>query len=306
MTRVGEEGSRLELVVSGSGERLDRYVAQRCPHTSRSHIQRLIGEGRVTVNGRAARESLRLRDGDRIEALIPPPSPPQPQPQPMPLSIVYEDGDILVVNKPAGLTVHPAAGHPDHTLVNAVLAHCPQLAAGGAARPGIVHRLDRDTSGLMVVAKNEAAYQHLTRQWRARSVLKRYTVLVFGRLSPRSGTIEAPIGRDPGQRKRMAVVSEGREARTHYRVVEYIDSYSLLEVTLETGRTHQIRVHLSAIGFPVVGDGVYGRKSPLVARQFIHACCLGLRLPSSDEWVEFSAGLPPDLAQSLERITAEP
>jgi 23S rRNA pseudouridine1911/1915/1917 synthase len=295
--------NKLDFTVTTEGIRLDKYIAQVCPELSRSYVQRLIREGYITVNDRAAKGSLQLNTGDKINAVIPPPAPPTPLPEEIPLSIVYEDNDLLVVDKPAGLAVHPAPGHPSHTLVNAVLSHCPDFAIGGSMRPGIVHRLDKNTSGLMVVAKNDAAQQNLSNQIKARSVLKRYLVLVQGRLSPERGIIEAPIGRDPSNRKRMTIVSQGREARTHYLVIRYLDSYTLLQVTLETGRTHQIRVHLSAIGFPVVGDEVYGRKSPILGRQFVHACHLGFKLPSSGEYVEFSSMLPPDLEDALERIS---
>jgi 23S rRNA pseudouridine1911/1915/1917 synthase len=204
------------------------------------------------------------------------------------------------------MTVHPAPGHSRHTLVNAVLAHCPDLAADGSMRPGIVHRLDKNTSGLMVVAKHEAARQHLIDQFKSRTVLKRYIALVEGHLSPEEGIIEAPIGREPRSRKRMSIVEDGREARTAYRVLKHTDGCTLLELTLQTGRTHQIRVHLSAIGYPVVGDDVYGRKSPassLLNRQFLHACRLGFKLPSSGQWVEFRSDLPKDLEGALERIS---
>ncbi len=297
--------TRLQFTVTRAGIRLDKYIAEQCPELSRSYIQKLIGEGLVTVNGRAAKAGMRLDIGDSITALIPPPTPASHLPESIPLNILYEDSDIIVVDKPAGLTVHPAPGHPSHTLVNAILAHCPHLPGiGGTARPGIVHRLDKNTSGLMVVAKNDAAQQNLSSQIKARSVMKRYLVLVAGHLSPERGVIEAPIGRDPRHRKRMAVVSTGREARTQYRVLRYIDSYTLLEVTLETGRTHQIRVHLSAIGYPVMGDEVYGTRSPHLKRQFVHAHHLGFRLPSSGEHVEFSSELPPDLEQALQRISS--
>ncbi len=293
---------KLQFTVTRAGVRVDKYVAEECPELSRSYVQRLIQEGYVTVNGRAVKASLRLNIGDRIDAVIPPPAPSTPLPEEIPLNIVYEDDDLLVVDKPAGLTVHPAPGHPSHTLVNAILSHCPDIAIKGSVRPGIVHRLDKNTSGLMVVAKNDAAQQYLSNQIKARSIVKRYLVLVHGRLSPEKGLIEAPIGRDPSNRKRMAVVSTGREARTKYRVIKYLDNYTLLEVTLETGRTHQIRVHLSAIGFPVAGDEVYGMKSPQLKRQFVHASSLGFRLPSTGQYVEFSSKLAPDLEESLRRI----
>ena len=295
---------RLDFIVNRSGIRLDKYLAQECAELSRSYVQRLINDGCVIVNSNVAKGSLKLNIGDRITALIPPPGPPTPLPEEIPLAIVYEDKDLLVVDKPAGLVVHPAPGHPGYTLVNAILAHCKDIEISGTMRPGIVHRLDKNTSGLMIVAKNDAAQQNLSNQIKARSVLKRYLVLVQGHLSPESGVIEAPIGRDPGNRKVMAVVSEGREARTQYRVIRYMDNYTLLEVTTETGRTHQIRVHLSAIGFPVVGDEVYGRRSQIIKRQFLHACHLGFRLPSSGEYVEFSSNLAQDLEEALERISS--
>lgn len=293
---------KIELVASEAGNRLDIYVAANCTQISRSHVQRLINEGLISVNGRSSKSGYKLREGDRIVIEIPSPQPIAPQPEDIPLSILYEDDDVLVIDKPAGLTVHPAPGHHEHTLVNAILAHCPSLSINGSIRPGIVHRLDRDTSGVMMIAKNDAAQRSLSDQIKSRSVLKQYTVLVFGQLSPEKGVIEAPIGRDPGDRKRMAVVGSGREARTRYSVTKYYKGYTLLEVTLETGRTHQIRVHLSALGFPVVGDGVYGKKSDVVARQFVHASRLGFNLPSNGKWVEFTAPLPVDLVEAVERV----
>jgi len=201
------------------------------------------------------------------------------------------------------MTIHPAPGHPSHTLVNAILSHFPHLAEiGGSLRPGIVHRLDKDTSGVMLVAKHSAAQANLAGQFKARSVVKAYFVLVKGRLTPDNGIIEASIGRDPRNRKLMAVVAKGREARTQYHVIKYVGNYTLLEVRPETGRTHQIRVHLSPIGYPVVGDKVYGVKSPHLSRQFMHASRLGFKLPSTGEYVEFKSELPPDLARALEDI----
>jgi 23S rRNA pseudouridine1911/1915/1917 synthase len=292
------------FIADKPGERLDKYVCQQHPELSRSHVQKLIAEGYITVNDQKGKPGLRLSKGDRLKLVIPPAPPSRLVPEAMPLNILYEDADLLVVDKPAGLTVHPAPGHPSHTLVNAILSHFPHLAdIGDSLRPGVVHRLDKDTSGVMLVAKNSAAQADLAQQFKSHSVTKAYLVLVKGKLEPENGVIEAAIGRDPRNRKRMAVVAGGREARTEYRVVKYIGDYTLLEVRTETGRTHQIRVHLAAIGFPVAGDKVYGVKSPYLSRQFMHACRLGFKLPSTGEYVEFKSELPPDLAQALEDIS---
>jgi 23S rRNA pseudouridine1911/1915/1917 synthase len=293
------------LVVDEPGARLDKFVNERCPELSRTQAQKLIADGHITVNGRPARPGLKLAAGDRIAIELLPPPPSSLSPEAIPLKIVYEDDDLLVIDKPAGLTVHPAPGHPNHTLVNAILSHLSELPeTDDWRRPGIVHRLDKDTSGLMLVAKNSAAHRNLTEQFRSRSVVKSYLVLVQGRLTPPDGIIEAPIGRDRGRRERMAVVAagHGREARTHYHVVRHIGHYTLLEVRPETGRTHQIRVHLAAIGYPVVGDAVYGVKSIHLSRQFLHAARLGFYLPATGEFVEFQADLPPDLTQALKEI----
>jgi 23S rRNA pseudouridine1911/1915/1917 synthase len=291
------------FIADKPGVRLDKYLCDKLGELSRAHLQRLIADGFVTVNGQLAKAGLKLNVGDRLRVALPPPPPSPLTPEAIPLNIIYEDDDLLVVDKPAGLTVHPAPGHTAHTLVNAILARFPRLASlGDSLRPGIVHRLDRDTSGVMAVAKNSSAQAKLIEQFRARSVAKAYLVLVKGKLTPESGVIEAPVGRDPRNRKRMAVVAKGREARTEYRVIKYIGDYTLLEVKPETGRTHQIRVHLSAIGFPVVGDKMYGVKSPFLSRQFIHASRLGFKLPSTGEYKEFKSELPADLAQALEEI----
>lgn len=284
---------------SVSGVRLDKYLTQLLPEYSRAYLQRLIKEGHILVNGAGTKASRKLSEGDIITVELPPRVTPL-MPERIPLSVVYEDDDVLVIDKPAGLTVHPAPGHPDHTLVNAILAHCPDLViTGDQTRPGIVHRLDKDTSGLMVVAKNEASRQHLLSQFKSRAVTKRYLVLVKGKLCPEDGVIKAPIGRDPRNRKKMAIIEAGKEATTKYHVRRYLGNYSLLEITPITGRTHQIRVHLSAIGYPVVGDSVYGVKSLHLKRQFVHASCLGFRLPSTEEYREFTSPLPEDLEQAL-------
>ena len=275
------------------------------------------------VNGSGSKASSKVRRGDRITLTVPPPRPTEVVPQWMPLTVVYQDEHIAVIDKPAGLAVHPGPGHSDHTLVNALLAICPDIqGVGGEIRPGIVHRLDKDTSGLMVVAKTHQAHLDVSGQIKARQVDKGYLALAVGKVEPAVGMIDEPIGRDPHHRKRMAVAPDGREARTRYRVLEYIvpsggapmpsggvrmpsggvrAGYSLLEVVLETGRTHQIRVHLSFIGHPLMGDGIYGRSSPLLGRQFLHANRLGFRHPATGEPVEFRSELPPELSAVLDR-----
>jgi len=299
-----ETARTIRLVVDKAGLRLDRYISQSCAELTRSYIQKLIEEGRVTVNSRAVKPSHKPRIGDVIVINVPPPSPsPALIPEEIPLTIIYEDDDLMVVDKPADMTVYPAPGHPSRTLMNAILAHCPEISAiDSSVRPGIVHRLDKDTSGLIVVAKNKAAQLNLAAQLKKRTMLKRYSVLVKGRPAPEEGVIEAPIGRHPKDRKRMAVVPQGREARTSYRVVRHFKGYSLVEATLHTGRTHQIRVHFSAIGCPVAGDPVYGVRLPYLKRQFLHAFLLGFTLPSTGEYAEFRSELPAELQQVLERL----
>lgn len=293
------------LVAEKSGARLDKYVTEQCPELSRTRVQKLIGDGYITVNDHIAKAGLKLNVGDRLTVSLPPPAPSSLQPEAIPLNIIYEDDDLLVVDKPAGLAVHPAPGRSAHTLVNAVLSHLVSLPdTGDWRRPGIVHRLDKDTSGVMLVAKNSAAHQNLSDQFKSRSVVKAYLALVKGHLTPQDGIIEAPIGRDRRHRERMAVVAKdkGREAQTQYHVVSYIGNYTLLEVRPQTGRTHQIRVHLAAIGYPLVGDKVYGVKSSYLSRQFLHASRLGFKLPSAGEYIEFTSELPPDLQQALKTL----
>jgi 23S rRNA pseudouridine1911/1915/1917 synthase len=228
-------------------------------------------------------------------------------PQDIPVGIVYQDDDIVVVDKPAGLSVHPGPGHPDGTLVNALLARCPDIrGVGGELRPGIVHRLDRDTSGLLVVAKSQLAHQRLTEQMKLRAITKEYQAVAVGMVTPDTGTIDAPIARHPYHRQRMAVVEDGRAARTHYRTAENLNGHTLLTVSLETGRTHQIRVHLAHIGFPVLGDQVYGRASQILDRQFLHAARLGFHHPITGEWSEHESPLPPKLARTLRELRNSP
>ncbi|MBN1188750.1 MAG: RluA family pseudouridine synthase [Dehalococcoidales bacterium] len=294
-----------QLKVEEGGIRLDLYVSTKCPGLSRSQARKLIDNANVKVNGATARPALKLREGDSVDVSVPPPPPSTLSPEDIPVRILYEDEDLLVVDKPPGLTVHPAAGHRSHTLVNALLAHLKDVASGENERPGIVHRLDKDTSGLILVARNTAAHMNLAEQFKKHAITKVYIALVHGRLTPEEGIIEADIGRDPRDRKRMAVVSRGREARTEYKVLRYIQNYTLVEVRPRTGRTHQIRVHLAAIGFPVAGDATYGARSPFLNRQFLHACKLRFRLPSSGEWKEFVSELPADLSEALENIAGK-
>lgn len=294
----------VKLIVDTSGIRIDRFISEKYPELSRTHAKKLIQAGHITVNGNTVKAGFILNLGDSLSIRIPSPESSHLEAEFIPLSIIYEDKDLLVVDKPAGLTVHPAPGNPKHTLVNAILAHFPNLPdRDESLRPGVVHRLDKDTSGLILIAKNRIALTNLANQFKNRSVIKTYLVLVKGHLSPRKGFIEAPIGRDLYNRKRMAVVENGRHARTEYRVLKYVGDCSLLEVKLETGRTHQIRVHLSAIGYPVVGDITYGVKSPILWRQFVHAHRLGFKLPSSGEYMEFISKLPLELEETLNKIT---
>ncbi|SRR5579875_184776 len=291
------------------GQRLDRYLVGVLDNISRSGVQQLIEENQVLVNGRASKPGYMLRNGDKIQVLQVSRSPVgNLQPQPLPLDIVYEDADLLVLNKPAGMVVHPAPGHSNDTLVNALLARYPELAGrGGIAeedglRPGIVHRLDKDTSGLLIVAKNARTQSTLARQMKEHKVTKRYLALVEGVVALDQGSIDAPIGRDPRNRQQMAVTTVGsRQARTRFRVLQRFKRHTLLLLQLETGRTHQIRVHLKAIGHPVVGDQTYGsaHAHPPLNRQFLHAYQLIFTHPTSGETLELEAPLPPDLQNVL-------
>lgn len=289
-----------------AGERLDRVLAARFPQLSRAQLQRLIRSGAITVNDAVVRPAYRLTPGDRITVTFP--EEPTVRPESLPLDIIYEDEYLLVVNKPAGMVVHPAARMVSGTLVNALLAHCSQVAdVGGPDRAGIVHRLDRETSGLIVVAKNSEVHASLQRQFQRRLVRKTYVALVEGEVHPREGIVEVPIGRDPKDRTRMAVSRTGRPAVTQYRVVEFFPQYTLLEVRPHTGRTHQIRVHLAWLGYPVVGDRVYGRRRQtlLPDRHFLHARELAFTHPITGEKLVLSAPLPPELAALLNRMRRE-
>lgn len=292
--------------IAESGEaRLDAYLAaQQEVGLSRSRIKALLDEGHVTVNGNEKpKASQSVLPGDEICLVVPDPEPYDLTPEPIPLNVVFEDEDVLVINKPRGMVVHPAAGNWTGTLVHAVLDHVDDLEGiGGELRPGIVHRLDKDTTGLLVIAKNERSMAALQDQIRTHTARRIYWALVHGNTMPDTGRIEAPIGRHGGDRKKMAVTKTGKDATTHFTVVERFKHYALLECRLETGRTHQIRVHLSFIGHPVVGDPVYGtRKSHFdMAGQALHAKKLGFYHPTTNEWMEFVTELPADMATAVE------
>ena len=290
-----------DILVERGDVRLDYYLAGLGLDLTRSRLRQLIDNGDVLVNGAAVKPAHRVRHGDRVLVSVPPPRPSVAVPQDIPLTVVYQDADLVVIDKPAGLAAHPGPGHPDQTLVNGLLALCPDIQGiGGEIRPGIVHRLDKDTSGLMIAAKTEAAHHGLSQQIKDRLVHKGYLALVEGTPSPDSGVIDAPIGRDPRRRTRMAVTAGGRESRTGYRLLEQAGRYSLLELQLHTGRTHQARVHLAWLGHPIFGDAVYGKRSPLLPRHFLHAHSLAFAHPASGEPLEFSSSLPADLETVLE------
>jgi len=299
-----------------AGLRLDAYLASQIPGWSRSRLQRLIETEDVLVNGKAAKPSYKLREHDELEIELTAPTITSFIPEPIPIEIVYEDETLVVVNKPAGLVVHPAAGIHSGTLANALAYHFQQLPGSAAGvRPGIVHRLDRDTSGLLVVAKTEAALENLSDQFRDRTVFKSYAALVHGRVNNDSGKIEQPLARDPANRTRMAVVRGGRSALSLYRVRQRFDRFTLLDVELKTGRTHQIRVHLAWLKHPVVGDGTYGagRDNTIqdaklrahvrnLGRHFLHAERLAFTHPQTQQRVEFSSALPPELSELLKEV----
>ncbi|MDQ7850087.1 MAG: RluA family pseudouridine synthase [Armatimonadota bacterium] len=299
------ERKRLAVDAAHDGSRLDVFLHARLPELSRSRIHALIVSGHVRVQGEVRKPAARVRRGQEVTVEIPAPSPSALRPEPMPLDVRYEDADLLVVNKPPGLVVHPGPGHPGGTLVNAILARVPGLAGiGGVLRPGVVHRLDKDTSGLLVVAKNEATLRALQAAIKARAVTRCYLALVHGHPVPQEGTIEAPIARHPHHRQRMAVVPEGRAAVTRYRVVEQFPAAALVEATLLTGRTHQLRVHFAHIGHPVVGDRIYGRRRETwgMDRQALHAYRLTFTHPRSGAPVDVEAPLPEDMTAALDRL----
>jgi 23S rRNA pseudouridine1911/1915/1917 synthase len=307
------EVRRLRVEPAASGRRLDRWLAERLPHHSRARLQALIEAGRVRVDGIPRKPAQRLRGGQRVEVEVPPPAPETLEPEPGALAVVFEDADVLVLDKPAGVVVHPGAGHARGTLAAAVLAHAPGTAGvGGPRRPGIVHRLDKETSGLLVVAKTARAYEALVAQLARREVARRYLVLVHGRVTGTQGVVDRPIGRHPHDRLRMAVRSEGRGKRavTRWRVLERFSDFTLLEATLETGRTHQIRVHLASLGHPVAGDRVYGSRRGRGLRPLpvpleghaLHAAALAFTHPVTGQRLELAVPCPARIERLLSHL----
>jgi 23S rRNA pseudouridine1911/1915/1917 synthase len=304
-----ENLARIEIVVPPNEARLrlDQFLAKRLPEFSRSRLQQLIRDRFVRLNNSTTRPRHIVRGGDKIELTEPPPEKIETLPEQIPLEILFEDNDLIIINKPAGLVVHPGAGHREHTLVNALLNHCAALSGiGGKERPGIVHRLDKETSGCLVVAKNDVTHRDLSKQFAARTVEKIYLALVAGKLPKRAGVIEEKIGRHPVHRKRMSATTlRGRAAKTEYRVVRSSDRASLVECRLYSGRTHQIRVHLHHLGHAVLGDKVYApHLAKNFPRQMLHAWKLGFRHPRTEEWKSFEAPLPDDFAAAT-KLTIE-
>jgi len=299
------EQELVTFVVEQGGQRLDQVVADQLSDLSRAQVQRLIKSAAVTVNDKTCKPAFRVEVGDRIAVVLPDEVERAVAPESIPLDIVYEDDVLIVINKPAGMVVHPAYGHTTGTLVNALLAYWPAIAAvGGIERAGIVHRLDKDTSGLILVAKDEETREALQREFKRRRVSKKYLALVEDHVLPREGIIDAPIGRDKRDRKKMAVVRGGREAKTAYRVVKYFAEHTLLEAFPHTGRTHQVRVHLAWLGYPIVGDAVYGyrRQRLLRDRHFLHAAGIRFIHPSTGEGMKFEVPLPDELEQVVVRL----
>lgn len=297
----------MTLTVEQGGERIDRFLSEEIADLSRSYIQKLLKEGSISVNGKAVKANYKVNAGDEIRVEIPEPEAPDILPEDIPLDILYEDDDILVVNKPKGMVVHPAPGHYSHTLVNAVLYHCGSRLSGinGVLRPGIVHRIDMDTTGSLLICKNDRAHQILAEELKEHSITRRYHAIVHGNLKEDTGTVNAPIGRHPVDRKKMSTKSpSGRHAVTHYRVLERFGDFTYIECELETGRTHQIRVHMSSIGHPILGDAVYGpARCPFrLQGQTLHAKILGIRHPSTGEYMEFDAPLPEYFSELLDRL----
>ena len=296
----------LKTTEESRGKRLDAYLADALEELTRSAAANLIEAGAVLVDGKAAAKSYKISSGETVEVALPEPEPIDAAAQNIPLDVVYEDGDVIVVNKPSGMVVHPAPGHPDGTLVNALLYHCGESLSGigGALRPGIVHRIDRDTSGLIIAAKNDAAHQSLTSQLSDHTLGRTYECIVTGNLREDKGTVDAPIARHPTDRKKMAVVQGGRNAVTHWEVIARYPGYTHVRCRLETGRTHQIRVHMAYLGHPILGDTVYGNKKevPGLTGQCLHAVGLQFLHPRTGELVQLSCPLPEEFTKMLRKI----
>ncbi|WP_458398670.1 RluA family pseudouridine synthase [Anaerotignum sp.] len=289
------------------GTRIDVFLAENMEDLSRSGVQKLIDEGMITLNGGKTKANYKLREKDIIDVTVPEVKEVEILPEDIPLDILYEDADVIVVNKPQGMVVHPAPGHTSGTLVNALMFHCGDDLSGinGEKRPGIVHRIDKDTSGVLMIAKNDMAHQSLAAQMAEHSITRKYNAVVYNGFNEDEGTVDKPIGRNPQDRKKMAVTEKhSRHAVTHYRVIERMEKFTLIEAQLETGRTHQIRVHMTYIGHPLLGDPVYGpKKQPIsLEGQALHARVLGFIHPRTGEYMEFEAPLPPHFEALLERL----
>lgn len=310
---IDELIDRFEMIAESSdvGIRLDALLAERC-NLTRSAVQKLIDAGHATVNLKSVAKNTKIKAGDSISLIIPPPQPTDVQPENIPIDIVYEDDDLLVVNKPKGMVVHPAPGNYTGTLVNALLFHCKDSLSGigGVIRPGIVHRIDKDTSGLLIVAKNDKAHLALAEQIQAHSFLRSYEAIAVGRFRDEKGSVDAPIGRHPVDRKKMAIVASGKEARTHWEVLETFAGFTHIKCVLETGRTHQIRVHLSSTGHPLLCDSIYGgghtafekQNASVVNGQCLHARTIGFVHPTTGETLHFTSELPSYFMTVLEKL----
>lgn len=294
----------------GTDDRIDKFLAEQCEELSRSFLQKLLKSGEVSVNGQAVKASFRLSEGDLIVFEVPEAAKPEILPEPFPLDILYEDEDVILVNKPKGMVVHPAAGHYSGTLVNALMYHCRDSLSGinGVLRPGIVHRIDMDTTGVIIACKNDVSHRSIAEQLKEHSITRRYQAIVHGRLKTDEGTVDAPIGRNPQDRKKMSINERnGKPAVTHYHVLNRFRDYTHIECRLETGRTHQIRVHMASIGHPLLGDAVYGpaRCPYRLEGQTLHAGVLGFVHPRSGKYMEFSAPLPEYFEKLLRTLPRE-
>ena len=292
-----------DYVITDQTGRIDKVLTTLEPEITRSQLKNLINDEHVTVNGQPVKPKYKVQAGDKISLVKPEPQSLELTPENIPLDIVYEDDDVIVVNKPQGMVVHPAPGHPDHTLVNALLYHSPLSTINGTFRPGIVHRIDKDTSGLLMVAKNDLAHQSLAEQLRNKTNKREYLALVYGQIKEDEGTIDAPLGRNPQDRKKQAVVKGGRHAVTHFKVLKRYDNFTLVKCILETGRTHQIRVHMKYIGHPLVGDPLYGPRKVIGKNgQFLHAALLGFKHPRTGEEMVFEVPLPENFQKMLDKL----